>query len=222
MDRSCAIKSVEGDVVLGVHGDTAAVSLSLVERISDTLVVVVEKAAVLHELNNTIVNDTTTLRVGVHDGDLESSGGVLNGDSRLDGVVVVVDLHVGGEVEVWTVVTDTLLHLKTVGIGVESVRVVVVIEAPLGDDLCALVVNNRDLKHLDLELDVLRVFSKADECLINSSVVGISVDDSELTGDCTGMNLNRLEHGVEVRFLVSNLGDEDVGTTGLNVGEFTS
>ena len=190
MYRSFAIKSVEGDVVLGVNSDTAAISLSLVERINNTLVIVVEKAAVLHELNGTSVNDTTTLRVRVHDGDLKLSVGVSHRDSRLDGVVVDVDLHGCVEVEVGAVVTDTFLHLKTVGVGVESVRVVESIEVPLGDDLCALVVDNRDFEHLNLELDERRIFTKADERLVDRNVIGISVDEGELTGDFTRVNLD--------------------------------
>ena len=114
MDRFVLSDGVEGDVVLGVHSDTAAVSLSLVERISDTLVVVMEKTAVLHKLDSAIFDHTSTLRMGVHDGNLKLLGGIAHGDCRLDGIVVVIDFHLSLKIEVRAVVTDTFLHLKAI------------------------------------------------------------------------------------------------------------
>ena len=176
-----------------------------------------EKTAVLHELNGAIVDNTTTLRVGVHDSDLQSTVGVAHGDSRLDGVVVIVDCHFCVEGEVGTIVTDALLHLKTVGVSVEGVRIVESIKAPLGDDFAAFVVNNRDLEHLNFEFDDLGAFTEADESLIDSDVVGISVDDGEFTGHGAGLNLDRLELRVGVGSLVIHFRNEDVGAANLLV-----
>lgn len=100
LNRGLSGEVSEGDKVLGVDCNTTAIGLCLIEVLVDALVVVVEKSAILHELDRTLEDSRTTLRVLIHHSNLDVLGEVAHGDSRVDGVVVIVDLHLGVEGEV--------------------------------------------------------------------------------------------------------------------------
>ena len=70
LDGRLACQVCESEEILGVDSNTTAIRLSLIKRIGDTLVVVVQETAVLHELNGASFDHTTTLRVLVHHSDL--------------------------------------------------------------------------------------------------------------------------------------------------------
>lgn len=126
----------------------------------------------------------------VHDGNLQVLGKVAHGNGRVDWVVVVIDSHLGFQSEVRTVILDALLHLKAVRVSVEGILVVEASEAPLSNDFSSLVVNERDLKHLNFKFDWLGAFTEANQSLVDCHVLAISVDNGELASQASCMHLD--------------------------------
>jgi hypothetical protein len=87
----------------------------------------------------------------------------LHGDSLLDWVevssdvlvrVIVVFLNVPS----WSIVKDSLLHLKSVGIGVESLVVLEVLNVPFCDNFVSIELNVWKAVNVNLEFDGLLLF----------------------------------------------------------------
>ena len=87
----------------------------------------------------------------------------LHGDSLLDWVevssdvlvrVIVVFLNVPS----WSIVKDSLLHLKSVGIGVESLVVLEVLNVPFCDNFVSIELNVWKAVDVNLEFDGLLLF----------------------------------------------------------------
>jgi hypothetical protein len=87
----------------------------------------------------------------------------LHGDSLLDWVevssdvlvrVIVVFLNVPS----WSIVKDSLLHLKTISIGVESLVVLEVLNVPFCDNFVSIELNVWKAVNVNLEFDGLLLF----------------------------------------------------------------
>ena len=71
----------EGQIVLGVDSDATTIGLSLIQALVNTLVIVMKQAPVLHQFDLTGLDNTTSLRVMVHDCNLNILCSVSHSDS---------------------------------------------------------------------------------------------------------------------------------------------
>jgi len=101
-------------VVFSSDFDTEAIFVRFVELLDDSLVVIIGKSSVLHDLNLGFATDVSGTSLGsvVHDGDLKVAAVLIShGDGRVDGVVVGGDvLEFLVDLEIVVVVKLSLLH----------------------------------------------------------------------------------------------------------------
>jgi hypothetical protein len=146
-------------VVFSSDFDTEAISVSFVELLDDSLVVVIGKSSVLHDLNLGFATDVsgTSLSSVVHDGDLEVAAVLIShGYGWVNGVVVggdVLELFV--DLEIVVVVKLSLLHGKSIrvcpklALWVESIE-----KLPVDCNVFTSAISSkRNGVHLNLELN---------------------------------------------------------------------
>lgn len=102
------------DIVRGSYANAVSILISLVQCFPDASPVVIEEPAVMHELKCSALNRGATLGSGRHESELVAIGLVFDRNGAVNRVVVLSDVQVGDEVPCRPVVTDSLLHLKTV------------------------------------------------------------------------------------------------------------
>jgi len=158
--------------VSGIDFEAKSFAVSLIEWLGDALVVVDDESSVLDELDSTIDKSSrSTLRFLVHNGDLSHvwTGVVVevsHGNGGVYWIVVGGDVLVGvRKVELWSMILNSRLHFKTVGVGVENslaLRILVgkgstilsVKELPVDGNIFSLVImHDWDTIEFKIELD---------------------------------------------------------------------
>lgn len=102
------------DVVSSWHFHSVSELVPLLKWLTYTLAVVAWGLSVLHKLDGALRDSSAALSSVVHDGEQSGGGGVLHGDGRVDWVVVGGDVLGSLQVPCWSVVQDSLLHLKAI------------------------------------------------------------------------------------------------------------
>lgn len=101
----------------------------------------------------------------VADGEVSllSNGFISHADSRVDWEVVCSDILMGllqfsRKVPSWSVVKNSLLHFQTVGVGVESLLVVEVLDSELSIDFISSQLVSRNTVEVHIKLERFGVF----------------------------------------------------------------
>lgn len=208
------------DVVLGIDLLAITVRIGLVERFLNTSVIVFDEASAVHDFDVAGSLEVSRATSGPLDHDSGLSGHLLvpDGDSTSDWVVVGRDVLVTRVVPHGSEVEDSLLHLETIGVGVEGLVVVSeAIELEVHDHVLASAVGNRDAVHLQLDLDwlqaklVVRHIESSPVAGVLTQLEPVLVDDWTLNSPVGHLDVLRLVEEVVLPSLVLSW-LEEVGT----------
>ena len=75
-------------VVLGNYLDTNSKDILLIKRLIDSKIIINKESSVLHQLNGSLIDDTTSLRSLIHDRDLLLLGLVSHDDRLVNWIVI--------------------------------------------------------------------------------------------------------------------------------------
>jgi len=169
------------------HSDRVAVLISLIKDLLNSFPIVRRDPSVLHELDSAWGKGRCTLWPIVHDCEGSVRVDILHGDSRVYRVVVVRDVQIHIievllEVPSWSVVQNSLLHLKTVGVSEESLIVIEVSNLKLSDDLPSIKIDWRKRVEVYIKFYYLQI---SIDCDVHDTLL--------LTFLCSSVNLWEIE-----------------------------
>ena len=203
-------------VVPSVNLDTPVVRVGFIQGLANTAPVIVQETSVLHDFDAAILEDSASLGAIVHDSQLLVGGWASDGDGGVDGVVVAGGELISCKCPIWSIVKDTLLHLKAIRVSVECILTVEVKHVPVDNDLLAEVIIDGDTVKLDLPFNSGHAWLEVDESSILPSLFLVLVVDDKLvdTSGCGLVSLN-LDEVRELSLLhITVARDEEVGARG--------
>lgn len=133
-------------MVSGWNSDSSAILVLFVNPLAHSSSVIGWDSSILHEFNASWLKSGSSLRSVV--GDVENSRVVsgLHQDTRLNWIVVTCDVLVCiskrlAEVPCWSIIENSLLIFKSIGVSIEGLVVVKVVYLPFGDNLVSVILN---------------------------------------------------------------------------------
>lgn len=125
-------------VVGSFDSNSITVLVLFSQWLTDSLVVVTWCFTILHKFDGTRCDGCATLSSIVHDSHPSLRLGVLDGNGRVNWVVIVGNCLSGGEIKCWPVVLNSLLHLESIWVCVESPILIEVGNMEVGNNLIAI------------------------------------------------------------------------------------